>query len=124
VGGRIEVASEQGKGSTFRFFIKTKTCHTSKRPAEDDGDNLEMVESKPALGKRSTNFKPMFPAGLKPHVLIVEDNFFNQTVLARQLRHVGLTCEGESWVAARLGRPFRIDLVGMSTARSMKCISR
>jgi hypothetical protein len=69
VGGRIEVASEHGKGSTFRFFIKAKACHTSKRPAEDDGDNLEMVESKPALGKRSTNFKPMFPAGLKPHVL-------------------------------------------------------
>jgi CheY-like chemotaxis protein len=34
--------------------------------------------------------------GPKPHVLIVEDNLINQTVLMRQLKHVGLTTEGES----------------------------
>lgn len=36
----------------------------------------------------------MSALGPRPHVLIVEDNLINQTVLARQLKHVGLTCEG------------------------------
>lgn len=94
MGGRIEVASEHGKGSTFRFFIQVRTCQTQKRPAASGrADSLK----RPPLKKRNTGGGGGAKMGLgpKPHVLIVEDNLINQTVLARQLRHVGLTCEGE-----------------------------
>jgi CheY-like chemotaxis protein len=96
MGGRIEVTSEHGKGSTFRFFIEARTCQTSKRPASID--DVEMAEARPPIKRRHTATKMGFAGpGPKPHVLIVEDNLINQTVLARQLKHVGLTCEGE-WV--------------------------
>ena len=88
MGGRIEVASEHGKGSTFRFFIEGRTCQTQKRSGDWDMDS-----GRPPLKKR-TSMKAG-DMGPKPHVLIVEDNLINQTVLMRQLRHVGLTCEGE-----------------------------
>lgn len=97
MGGRIEVASEHGKGSTFRFFIEARTCQTSKRPASID--DVEMAEARPPIKRRHTATRMGFAGpGPKPHVLIVEDNLINQTVLARQLKHVGLTCEGE-WVS-------------------------
>lgn len=88
MGGRIEVASEHGKGSTFRFFIAARTCQTQKRPLD-----LDDTPEKPRTRKR--NEAKVGAAGPKPHVLIVEDNLINQTVLMRQLRHVGLTCEGK-----------------------------
>jgi hypothetical protein len=95
VGGRIEVVSEHGKGSTFRFFIRVRTCQTQKRHATSD---IEMTEanSRPPAKRRQTAAKSVKPSvlGPRPHVLIVEDNLINQTVLARQLKHVGLTCEG------------------------------
>lgn len=88
MGGRIEVASEHGKGSTFCFFISTRTCQTQKRSADDD-----MTMDRPVLKRRTTD--KYNAVGPKPHILIVEDNLINQTVLMRQLRQVGLTCEGE-----------------------------
>jgi hypothetical protein len=98
VGGRIEVASEHGKGSTFRFFIETRTSKTQTRihdrsqsGSSNGGPN---TRSRPALKKRNTG--KGISSGPKPHVLIVEDNLINQTVLMRQLKHVGLTTEGES----------------------------
>jgi hypothetical protein len=95
VGGRIEVASEHGKGSTFRFFIQAKTCQTAKRSHSDMSPSLGSGyrTQRPPLKKRNTGRPPT--VGPKPHVLIVEDNLINQTVLMRQLKHVGLTCEGE-----------------------------
>lgn len=90
MGGRIEVASEHGKGSTFRFFIRTKACQTTKRTNREG--SLESINLKPSLKRRNTGNKGV-SVGPKPHVLIVEDNLINQTVLMRQLRHVGLTCE-------------------------------
>lgn len=97
MGGRIEVVSQHGKGSTFRFFIQVRTCGTSKRPLPVQTNSDEKTEGlkRPALKKRNTGPRIGGGIGPKPHVLIVEDNLINQTVLARQLRHVGLTCEGE-----------------------------
>jgi hypothetical protein len=62
-----------------------------------ESDDVEMAENGPAVKKRQANVKVGF-TGPKPHVLIVEDNLINQTVLARQLKHVGLTCEGKSLI--------------------------
>ena len=91
VGGRIEVASEHGKGSTFRFFIQSRTAQTQRRIHNREGSG-----QRPPLKKRHTG-KETTPAavGPRPHVLIVEDNLINQTVLNRQLKHVGLTTAGK-----------------------------
>ena len=90
VGGRIEVASEHGKGSTFRFFITARTCQSQKRLADSD----PYSSSRPVAKKRISNSR-MATNGSRSHVLIVEDNLINQTVLMRQLKHVGLTVEGD-----------------------------
>jgi hypothetical protein len=93
MGGRIEVASEHGHGSTFRFFIESRTAKT-QIPYE--------TESVTPAAKKSGGKAKRQILGPKPHVLIVEDNLINQTVLMRQLKHVGLTCDGEShWNAKR-----------------------
>ena len=99
VGGRIEVVSEHGKGSTFRFFVRVRTAQTQKRHASTDIEMTEANARPPAkrrhTGTRSgTSGGKVSALGPRPHVLIVEDNLINQTVLARQLKHVGLTCEG------------------------------
>jgi len=96
VGGRIEVASEHGKGSTFRFFIETRTSKTQTRIHDraQSASSNGPARSRPVLKKRNTGKGAA--TGPKPHVLIVEDNLINQTVLMRQLKHVGLTTEGQS----------------------------
>lgn len=44
---------------------------------------------------KSTGTPP--PEGVENmHILIVEDNIINQTVLKRQIVKAGLTCDGES----------------------------
>lgn len=101
MGGRIEVISQHGEGSTFRFFIQVRTCHSNKRNAspelrETNGGKRGGLK-RPALKKRNTGPQKGAGIGPKPHILICEDNLINQTVLARQLRHVGLTCEGEKF---------------------------
>lgn len=88
MGGRIEVTSEHGKGSTFRFFIQSRTTQTQRRVHDRESSG-----SRPPLKKRHTGKGP--GTGPKPHVLIVEDNLINQTVLMRQLKHVGFTTEGK-----------------------------
>jgi len=93
MGGRIEVASQHGHGSTFRFFIESRTARTHLKPSLGANESLDP----PALSgkKRPASAGKRTLVGPKPHVLIVEDNLINQTVLMRQLRHVGLTCDGE-----------------------------
>lgn len=81
MGGRIDVASEYGKGSEFRFYIRTHACPAPRHEAK--------ARPKPAG-------KAPIAGPFKPHILVVEDNLINRTVLMRQLQHIGLTVECES----------------------------
>jgi len=81
MGGKIEVSSEPGRGSTFRFYIQLET------PSED-------VQSQPVVRYGVPSTASVSARSL--HVLVVEDNAINQKVLARQLSKAGLTCQRES----------------------------
>lgn len=113
LGGRIEVQSSLGDGSVFRFFIKTRAvtppsaiaamvASTStprleyvQRQSETSGEmtpTLSMSSSQSIGSMVETDWTTQ-------HILIVEDNLINQTVLKRQLVKAGLTCDGESTIA-------------------------
>ncbi|BEJ14043.1 hypothetical protein CspHIS471_0312170 [Cutaneotrichosporon sp. HIS471] len=82
MGGHIDVVSEHGHGSEFRFYIRTRACLSPETP--------------PAESPRSDNAANDVAGPFKPHILVVEDNIINRTVLVRQLQHVGLTVESAS----------------------------
>lgn len=74
LGGDIEVQSDVGCGSDFRFYIKSRTVSIeSTRTTSPTPATLE--EPDPSL-----------------NVLIVEDNAINQTVLKRQILKSGHRC--------------------------------
>jgi len=81
MGGRIEVSSIKGAGSTFRFFVRADLPLP-----EPDSE----TSTPPSLSRNPS------AALEKLHVLVVEDNIVNQKVLRRQLVKAGYTCEGES----------------------------
>jgi hypothetical protein len=74
MGGRIEVASEYGRGSVFRFFVQTRPCAAV------------VSRKRPTLARAVDTAR---------RILVVEDNVINRTVLQRQLKHVGLQSECE-----------------------------
>lgn len=80
MGGRIEVASEYGAGSVFRFFVATRPCTGA---VARRGPTLARVVDTPR------------------RILVVEDNMINRTVLQRQLKHVGFKPECECAVSFR-----------------------
>jgi hypothetical protein len=80
MGGRIEVVSEYGKGSQFRFFIVTRRSPVG-------GESANAVAPRASL--------PPLMSLCKPRVLVVEDNVINRTVLLRQLKHVGMVVDCE-----------------------------
>nr|XP_031864018.1 uncharacterized protein CI109_000662 [Kwoniella shandongensis]KAA5531090.1 hypothetical protein CI109_000662 [Kwoniella shandongensis] len=95
MGGRIDVISEKGEGSTFRFYIEARTCQISTKPDTDDlGTGTKTKKGgKVRASPKNRDMAKFFGMSRKPHVLIVEDNLINQTVLARQLKHCNLTCD-------------------------------
>jgi hypothetical protein len=110
LGGRIEVQSQLGDGSVFRFFIKASTVAPPVRPALSVGALAEHnSQEAPDITHSSafsttTSSSSVFKSTTTPppeelknmHVLVVEDNLINQKVLKRQLIKAGLTCDGES----------------------------
>lgn len=94
-GGEIGVHSEEGKGSSFSFYIKA--CQSSTAPSPSP--NLAPVKyselPKPEV-ITTKDYPPLKATGVVQKrrqisygVLIVEDNLINQEVLRRQLRKEG-----------------------------------
>ena len=92
----------------FRFFIKTCTVRPPSALAAmveaTSHPGSEPAESGPMTPSSSLASTPsIFSAGspepdvvLDLHILIVEDNIINQTVLKRQIFKAGLTCDGKA----------------------------
>jgi hypothetical protein len=106
LGGRIEVQSQLGEGSVFRFFIKTRAIHppspiaamvetTSAMTIDMSRNSSPSGAATPLSATSSQSMGSMADDDWSDHhILIVEDNIINQTVLKRQLVKAGLTCDG------------------------------
>jgi CheY-like chemotaxis protein len=109
-GGEIGVASKEGEGSTFAFYIKARRTDTTederksalKRRSWDvqsntstTPDSLDSLDSQEHHDKHTSALLALseIPA-INPnnwHILIVEDNLVNQRILAQQIRKLGAT---------------------------------
>ncbi|CED85098.1 histidine kinase [Phaffia rhodozyma] len=76
MGGRIDVESVPGEGSTFRFFFEVTIAVDKKGNSPARAIPLQIDVALKRL-----------------HILVVEDNEVNQKVLRRQLNKAKITCE-------------------------------
>ncbi|GMK54509.1 hypothetical protein CspeluHIS016_0110950 [Cutaneotrichosporon spelunceum] len=99
LGGAIGVRSELGVGSTFSFWIETRTVAPPK--VSQSVQPWSLVTPPPTvcavLGEPVTetaSSQPSAEVEAEPlRLLIVEDNIINQTVLKRQLVKAGFVCD-------------------------------
>jgi signal transduction histidine kinase len=95
MGGRLEVSSEAGKGSTFHF-----TAELNVGKASEAGTRFRPPPGPPAGPLR---------------VLLAEDNVINRRVAVRLLEKQGyrvtVACNGREAVAAAAGQPFDVVLM-------------
>jgi CheY-like chemotaxis protein/HPt (histidine-containing phosphotransfer) domain-containing protein len=104
MGGRIDVTSEEGVGSTFSFTVKLQRAD----PAAVARANAAAVQASSLPGG---------PTGLgrRGRILIAEDNVVNQKVTARMLERLGFEAEvtGTGQEAAAAARRERYDAILM-----------
>ncbi|HTO08842.1 MAG TPA: ATP-binding protein [Myxococcota bacterium] len=113
LGGKLELESELGRGSTFRLRLPVGAADGSPRPgAELHDSELVLRESTPNAA----------PTTLRGRVLVAEDGVDNQRLIQRLLSRVGLELEfasdgrsaiDQALAAEREGRPFGAVLMDM-----------
>nr|XP_019044826.1 hypothetical protein I302_06740 [Kwoniella bestiolae CBS 10118]OCF23756.1 hypothetical protein I302_06740 [Kwoniella bestiolae CBS 10118] len=122
LGGKIDVTSQKGKGSTFRFFIKATTCQVTPNELDSNKESKELGKKSSLIrSKKKDVFQYQFD-GKKPHVLIVEDNLINQTVLARQLRHCNITCDVASNGLEALEKIRVVSAIDAANCQPFDCV--
>jgi CheY-like chemotaxis protein len=92
-GGSIGVESTQGVGSTFSFYIRSRTA-----PPPSNSSNTWLPSRTKAqiiTNTHITSPKVSMDAQSLPnyHILVVEDNLINQRVLCNQLKKIGCTIQ-------------------------------
>jgi signal transduction histidine kinase len=75
-GGRVGVASKEGEGSVFGFYLETKAMNVPVEQATTPSKTIGAAMLQPREGI---------------HVLLVEDNLINQRVLMKQLQRAKCT---------------------------------
>jgi len=104
LGGDIGVESERGKGSTFSFYVPAKRCsspQSGKTPlpgtmplvwntASTENSQTSLVQRKDTDEHSTSGSASQVQQAL--HVLIVEDNLVNQSLLKRLLSKQGCIC--------------------------------
>ncbi|WVQ94591.1 hypothetical protein IAU59_001671 [Kwoniella sp. CBS 9459] len=93
LGGRIEMTSQLGVGSVFRFFIKSRTAAPPAAPKTLEQSTAALTISAPSSTLSPARAAVPEPSNAELHLLVVEDNIINQTVLKRQIIKNGLTCD-------------------------------
>ncbi|OCF32334.1 hypothetical protein I316_06002 [Kwoniella heveanensis BCC8398] len=93
LGGRIEMTSQLGVGSVFRFFIKSRTAAPPAVPQTLEQSTAALTLSTPSSTLSPARVAVPEPSTSDLHLLVVEDNIINQTVLKRQIIKNGLTCD-------------------------------
>jgi two-component system, sensor histidine kinase len=128
MGGEIEVESETGRGSTFRFTIKAGLATRPESPPLADGilglqllaeggAALPIRAAEPASSRPSAQDAPpelaAAPAGRR--VLLVEDNLVNQRLAQRLLEKRGhsVVVADDGQVALKILEDFEFDLILM-----------
>ena len=91
MGGGIDAASEEGKGSTFTLRLPLAPADA---PADADEAALPMAVLRPVDGPSapSGSMAPPTVAADAPHILVAEDNPTNQWLIRQQLAKLGYRC--------------------------------
>ncbi|KAF2663979.1 hypothetical protein BT63DRAFT_444408 [Microthyrium microscopicum] len=84
MGGEIGVASEEGRGSTFTFFVQTQVVEAPKANPFEAKDLTRRLSSL-IINNGADATTGGADASQIAKILVVEDNLVNQKVLAKQL---------------------------------------
>jgi PAS domain S-box-containing protein len=91
MGGQVEVRSDVGKGSKFRFCVNLESVPQAQWPAATPSESADLSPLTQRHGPKVTELADLSlpPSVRKPSVLVAEDNLTNQVVVQAILKKLG-----------------------------------